>query len=106
MTGIEFFAAFGCGRSLYDALREFRLQLANAGQDSANFADTEFAIVIGKLDRFFRLRDRRVAAVHDANRRSLIRREFGNLLDSPGKLDRISASRTSAQSVSKLKTRI
>ena len=102
-------AAFGCGRSLCDALREFRLQLANAGQDSSNFADTEFGIVISKLDRFFRLRSRRVAAAHDVNRRCLIRREFGSLLDSPGKpSDRISAaSRASAHSEPKLvKTRI
>jgi len=70
-------------RSLRDAQREFRLQLANAVLDTAvRYADTEFGAVTHKVDRFLRLRDRRLASARAANRRYLIRREFGNLLDS------------------------
>ena len=68
-------------RSLTAAQREFRLQMANASENTESFADTEFGVVAGKLDRFFRLRDRRIDAARTANKRNLIRREFGSLLD-------------------------
>jgi len=66
--------------------------MANAGQSPVSFVDTEFGVVAQKLDRFFRLRDRRIAAARAANDRALIWREFGSLLDLPGKPDRNSAS--------------
>jgi len=68
--------------------------LANAGQHAAGFVDTEFGVVVGKLDRFFHLRGRRIAAARAASKYNLIRREFGSLLDATVKLDRIPASYT------------
>jgi len=65
--------------------------MANAGQNAASFDDTEFGVVTGKLDRFFRLRDRRRAVARAANQRTLIRREFSSLLDASGKPDPTSA---------------
>lgn len=67
-------------RSLCAAQREFRLQFTNAGQNTDNFSDTEFGVVSRKLDRLRRLRERRLAVTSAANERSLIRREFGSLL--------------------------
>jgi len=64
-------------------MREFRLQMAIAGgrEDAAVSCDTEFDVVARKVDRFLRLRERRVDAARRDNERSLIRREFGSLLN-------------------------
>jgi len=72
-----------CDRTLCATQREFRLQMSNAGQKVDTFAQTEFSTVAVKVDRFLRLRDRRLAAARAAERRNEIHREFGNLLD-PG----------------------
>ena len=66
-----------------DTEREFRLQMANAGQDTVGFESTEFGVVSGKLDQFFQLRERRLLSTRAANVRHLIQREFGALLDNP-----------------------
>ena len=68
-----------------EAQREFRLQLSVAavvGRLTDSAADTQLGVVVGKLDRLLRLRDRRL---HDqracpATERNLIRRQFDNLL--------------------------
>jgi len=53
---------------------------AVVGRLTDSVADTQFGIVVGKLDRFLRLRDRRLASELAATERNLIRREFDNLL--------------------------
>jgi len=53
---------------------------AVVGRLTDSVADTQFGIVVGKLDRFVRLRDRRLASELAATERNLIRREFDNLL--------------------------
>jgi len=50
------------------------------GRLTDSVADTQFGVVVGKLDRFLRLRDRRLASELAAAERNLIRREFDNLL--------------------------
>jgi len=56
------------------------LAAAVVGRLTDSVADTQFGIVVGKLDRFLRLRDRRLASELAATERNLIRREFDNLL--------------------------
>jgi len=56
------------------------LSAAVVGRLTDSVADTQFSIVVGKLDRFLRLRDRRLASELAAAERNLIRREFDNLL--------------------------
>jgi len=70
-------------RSFCAAQREFRLQLANALQNADKFTGSEFGIVTRKLDRFFRLRNRRLNITRAVTARRLVRKEFGNQLDSP-----------------------
>jgi len=48
-------------------------------QPALSTHNSELTVVIGKLDRFFRLRGRRIAtAAHAANKYNLIRCEFGS----------------------------
>jgi len=56
------------------------LAAAVVGRLTDSVADTQFGIVVGKLDRLLRLRDRRLASELAATERNLIRREFDNLL--------------------------